>query len=107
MSIHPSLNPLPLSLCRSSFRIEDGDPLTVPYLSPVVLRKELESLLTQGKGSILSSESVALDKPILYWNLVWYFSRLKLPTYLPLLTLRRFIKEHPDFKQVCVVFCVS
>ena len=93
-----------LSLYRSSFRIEDGDPLTVPYLSPIVLRKELESLLTQGKGSILSSENVALDKPILYWNLVWYFSRLKLPTYLPLLTLRRFIKEHPDFKQVCAVF---
>ena len=85
-----------------SVRIEDADPFTVPYLSPVVLRKELESLLTQGKGSILNSERVSLEKPILYWNAVWYFSRLKLPTYLPLLTLRRIVKSHPQLSEVSI-----
>lgn len=66
----------------------------------MVLRKEVESCLTQGKGAILNSEKLVTDKPILYWNLVWYFSRLQLPTYLPLLTLRQFIKEHPNWKKV-------
>ena len=77
-----------------------GDPFIVPYLSPIVLRKELESLLTQGKATILNSENFTLEKPILYWNLVWYFTRLHLPTYLPLLTLRRVIKEYPNLKKV-------
>lgn len=85
---------------RTSLCVKEAEPFTVPYLSPVVLRKELESLLTQGKGSVFISENVVLEKPILYWNSVWYFSRLKLPTYLPLLTLRRIIKDHPELKQV-------
>ena len=83
-----------------SLHVEDDDPFTVPYLSPVVLRKELESLITQGKGSILNSEKLSLEKPILYWNAVWYFSRLKLPTYLPLLTLRRIVKSHSQLSEV-------
>lgn len=83
----------------SSYEVNHGDPFIVPYLSPIVLRKELESLLTQGKATILNSENFTLEKPILYWNLVWYFTRLHLPTYLPLLTLRRVIKEYPNLKK--------
>ena len=75
--------------------------LSVPYLSPIVLRKEVESLITQGKGQLLEKESLVTDKPIIYWNLVWYFTRLELPTYLPLLSLRRLGKLHPLLQKVC------
>ena len=89
------------SIFRSvSYEIVNQEPFIVPYLSPVVLRKELESLLTQGRSFILSSENFTSEKPILYWNLVWYFTRLRLPTYLPLLLLRKIGKDHPHLKKV-------
>ena len=72
----------------------------MPYLSPVVRRKELESLISQGKSDLLQRELFVHEKPIMYWNLVWYFTRLKLPTHLPLLYLRRLSKKHPHLQQV-------
>ena len=90
-------------VCYSiSYEIAHQDPFIVPYLSPVVLRKELESLMTQGKSFMLSSESFTVEKSILYWNLVWYFTRLRLPTYLPLLLLRKIVKDHPHLKKVSI-----
>ena len=73
---------------------------SVPYLSPIVLRKELESLISQGKEELFHQESLVTDRPIIYWNLVWLFTRLQLPTYLPLLALRRVTKSHPELRKV-------
>ena len=72
----------------------------VPYLSPIVLRKEVESLLSLAGPDALESEDLLTDRPIIYWNLVWYFSRLYLPTYLPLLKLKSLTKSRPDLEKV-------
>ncbi|KAJ8398464.1 hypothetical protein AAFF_G00427190 [Aldrovandia affinis] len=60
-----------------------GPPLvTVAYLSPLVLRKELESLL-ENEGEAVLSQGLLLDShSIIFWNLVWYFQRLGLPSNL-------------------------
>ncbi|XP_078108122.1 DENN domain-containing protein 4B isoform X2 [Sander vitreus] len=55
---------------------------TVAYLSPLVLRKELESLL-ENEGDAVLAKPQFLDKhSIIFWNLVWYFQRLGLPSNL-------------------------
>lgn len=56
--------------------------VTVAYLSPLVLRKELESLL-ENKGEAVLAQPQFLDNhSIIFWNLVWYFQRLGLPNNL-------------------------
>lgn len=62
-------------------------PVTVPYLSPLVLWKELESLLVNEGDQAIWSPSVVDQHPIVFWNLVWYFRRLELPSNLPALIL--------------------
>ncbi|CAJ1056621.1 C-myc promoter-binding protein [Xyrichtys novacula] len=62
-------------------------PVTVPYLSPLVLWKELESLLVNEGDQAISSPSIVDQHPIVFWNLVWYFRRLELPSNLPALVL--------------------
>ncbi len=74
--------------------------MVVPYLSPVVLRKEVESLISLDGTEILEKEELVRDSPIIYWNLVWYFSRLELPTYLPLLSLWDFQKRNEELVKV-------
>lgn len=61
--------------------------MTVPYLSPLVLWKELESLLENEGEAVLAEAGVVDQHPIVYWNLVWYFRRLDLPSNLPGLAL--------------------
>ena len=39
-------------------------------------------------------------RPIMYWNLVWYFSRLQLPTYLPLLPLWSLTRGNQELRKV-------
>ncbi|XP_017282258.1 C-myc promoter-binding protein isoform X2 [Kryptolebias marmoratus] len=69
------------------WRLHNPEPVTVPYLSPLVLWKELESLL-ENEGDMVISEADMVDHhPIIYWNLVWYFRRLDLPSNLPGLIL--------------------
>lgn len=57
------------------------------YLSPLVLRKELESLVENEGGEFLAQPELVDSHPIIYWNLVWYFQRLGLPSNLPRLLL--------------------
>ncbi|XP_069041553.1 DENN domain-containing protein 4B [Lepisosteus oculatus] len=60
-----------------------GPPLvTVAYLSPLVLRKELESLLENEGEAVLSQGQLVDSHSIIFWNLVWYFRRLGLPSNL-------------------------
>ncbi|KAM9375905.1 C-myc promoter-binding protein [Pholidichthys leucotaenia] len=82
-------------------------PVTVPYLSPLVLWKELESLLVNEGDQAVSSPSVVDQHPIVFWNLVWYFKRLDLPSNLPALILAsqhrsREDQTPQDSKQVLV-----
>ncbi|KAI1889554.1 hypothetical protein AGOR_G00164070 [Albula goreensis] len=74
----------PLSL---DWRLHNPDPVTVPYLSPLVLWKELESLLENEGDEAITTSAIVDQHPIVYWNLVWYFRRLDLPSNLPGLIL--------------------
>ncbi|XP_022663000.1 C-myc promoter-binding protein-like isoform X2 [Varroa destructor] len=55
---------------------------TVPYLSPLVLQKEVENVL-EGGNEVFTRPNFVDEHPIIYWNLMWYFSRLRLPTHIP------------------------
>uniref|UniRef100_A0A8C6LF44 DENN domain containing 4B n=1 Tax=Nothobranchius furzeri TaxID=105023 RepID=A0A8C6LF44_NOTFU len=60
-----------------------GTPqVTVAYLSPLVLRKELESLLENEGDAVLGQPQFLDSHSIIFWNLVWYFQRLGLPSNL-------------------------
>ncbi|XP_035392590.1 DENN domain-containing protein 4C isoform X1 [Electrophorus electricus] len=65
----------------------DPPPVSVPYLSPLVLRKELESLLENEGDQVIYTHKFLSQHPIIFWNLVWYFQRLDLPSSLPGLIL--------------------
>uniref|UniRef100_UPI0037E80517 C-myc promoter-binding protein isoform X2 n=1 Tax=Semicossyphus pulcher TaxID=241346 RepID=UPI0037E80517 len=80
----------------SSAPISASAPVTVPYLSPLVLWKELESLLVNEGDQALSSPSIVDQHPIVFWNLVWYFRRLELPSNLPALILASQHCSHGD-----------
>lgn len=73
-----------LSLC---WRLHHPEPVTVQYLSPLVLWKELESLIENEGSDIICCSSVVDKHPIIYWNLVCYFTRLQLQSNLPGLIL--------------------
>uniref|UniRef100_A0A8C1UES1 DENN/MADD domain containing 4B n=1 Tax=Cyprinus carpio TaxID=7962 RepID=A0A8C1UES1_CYPCA len=53
-----------------------------PVGSPLVLRKEMESLLENEGDAVLSQVQLLDSHSILFWNLVWYFTRLGLPSNL-------------------------
>ncbi|XP_053199484.1 C-myc promoter-binding protein-like isoform X1 [Scomber japonicus] len=74
----------PLSM---DWRLHNPEPVTVPYLSPLVLWKELESLLENEGDPVITEADMVDHHPIIYWNLVWYFRRLDLPSNLPGLIL--------------------
>uniref|UniRef100_A0AAY4D9H6 DENN/MADD domain containing 4A n=1 Tax=Denticeps clupeoides TaxID=299321 RepID=A0AAY4D9H6_9TELE len=70
--------------------------VTVPYLSPLVLWKELESLLENEGHQALSSAAIVDHHPIVFWNLVWYFRLLELPSCLPGLILSSQHCQHAE-----------
>uniref|UniRef100_A0A8C9VGK2 DENN domain containing 4B n=1 Tax=Scleropages formosus TaxID=113540 RepID=A0A8C9VGK2_SCLFO len=75
-----SMTTLPLYLQGSS--VSSVPLVTVAYLSPLVLRKELESLLENEGEAVLSQGQLLDNHSIIFWNLVWYFQRLGLPSNL-------------------------
>uniref|UniRef100_A0A6Q2Y027 DENN domain containing 4A n=1 Tax=Esox lucius TaxID=8010 RepID=A0A6Q2Y027_ESOLU len=90
--INPSTGSLPSRLNEATsvdmdWRLHHPDPVTVPYLSPLVLWKELESLLENEGDPVITASDMVDHHPIIYWNLVWYFRRLDLPSNLPGLIL--------------------
>lgn len=56
--------------------------LEVPYLNPLVLRKELENILTAEGDLCLTKSTFADEHPIIYWNLVWVMERIDVQTHL-------------------------
>ncbi|KAK2853669.1 hypothetical protein Q5P01_006330 [Channa striata] len=69
------------------WQLHNPEPVTVPYLSPLVLWKELESLLDNEGDPVITEADMVDHHPIIYWNLLWYFRRLDLPSNLPGLIL--------------------
>ena len=52
-----------------------------------MLRKELESLVENEGSEVLALPELPAAHPIIFWNLLWYFQRLRLPSILPCLVL--------------------
>lgn len=77
-----------LTISASGSSIEPCDPFSVPYLNPLVLRKELENILSQEGDLCLSDAKFVDEHPIIYWNLIWVFERINVQTHLPNLYLR-------------------
>ncbi|XP_039217871.1 C-myc promoter-binding protein isoform X1 [Crotalus tigris] len=69
------------------WHLPSPEPITVPYLSPLVVWKELESLLENEGDHVITVAEFVDHHPIVFWNLVWYFRRLDLPSSLPGLIL--------------------
>uniref|UniRef100_A0A1I7TPQ6 DUF547 domain-containing protein n=1 Tax=Caenorhabditis tropicalis TaxID=1561998 RepID=A0A1I7TPQ6_9PELO len=55
--------------------------LDVAFVSPLVLRRELETILTSDKDA-MKNESLRETHPVVFWNLVYYLRRLSLPSHL-------------------------
>lgn len=66
---------------------ESDEPISVPYLNPLVLRKELENVLSQEGDVCLTKNKFIQEHPIVYWNLIWYYERVNLASHLPELWL--------------------
>lgn len=74
-----------------------ADNLSVPYLNPLVLRKELENILTQeGDGSLAQADFIE-EHPIIYWNLVWLMERIDVTTHLPGLSIPKEVGADKSF----------
>ncbi|KAF3836975.1 hypothetical protein F7725_004439 [Dissostichus mawsoni] len=58
-----------------------------PSLRPVPESLELETLLENEGDQVIYTHKFLSQHPIIFWNLVWYFRRLDLPTHLPGLIL--------------------
>ncbi|CAG9857977.1 unnamed protein product [Phyllotreta striolata] len=81
-----------------------NQPFSIPYLNPLVLRKELENVLAR-EGDLCLADSRFVDEhPIIYWNLVWAFERINVQTHLPNLYLRNKAnaESEPPAKSIAV-----
>lgn len=67
--------------------------ISVPYLNPLVLRKELENILMQEGDGSLSHAGFIDGHPIIYWNLVWLMERIDVATHLPGLNLSKVVSD--------------
>ncbi|KRY54094.1 C-myc promoter-binding protein [Trichinella britovi] len=56
--------------------------ITVHYLNLIVLRKALENVVISDGDGVLTLDEFLETKPILFWNLVYVFQRLGVPTHL-------------------------
>lgn len=63
-------------------KMKMAENLTVPYLNPLVLRKELENILTEEGDMSLRKQTFVDEHPIIYWNLVWFMNRIDVQTHL-------------------------
>ncbi|XP_049530518.1 DENN domain-containing protein Crag isoform X1 [Anopheles darlingi] len=96
----PFLNVLILSDDKTTQKLNSQqlsqDVISVPYLNPLVLRKELENVLSQ-EGDLTLTKAVFVEEhPIIFWNLVWYMERIDVSTHLPNLVVPKQEDEQVD-----------
>ncbi|KAK6640985.1 hypothetical protein RUM44_012684 [Polyplax serrata] len=73
------------------------EPIIVPYLNPLVLRKELENILHHEGDPSLTKSSFVDQHPIVYWNMVWVFERINFTSHLPDLILQSSVAKKTHF----------
>lgn len=86
------------------------ETLSVPYLNPLVLRKEFESILGREGDACLAEPEFVESHPIVYWNLVWFLERANIENHLPDLMCPEIKYQSMDTlpdsdKTGCVVLC--
>ncbi|XP_077384392.1 DENN domain-containing protein 4B [Festucalex cinctus] len=74
--------------------------VAVAYVSPLVLRKELESLLDHEGEAVLGQPQFLESHCIIFWNLLWFFQRLGLPSHL--LRLVRLLVKPDQSEGACL-----
>jgi hypothetical protein len=60
------------------FRKLNSSEFTVPYLSPFVVRKEIENIIVFNNNDnhdFINSKFLE-EHSVIYWNLIWYFKRI-------------------------------
>lgn len=61
---------------------DEETSFSVPFLCPIVLRKELENVVaSEGDDCLTDSTAFIEHHPILYWNLLYIFQRISAPTH--------------------------
>lgn len=78
----PRLSILITSIDRDQSNEKQMNQFNVPYLNPLVLRKELENILTQHGDDVLCKSKFVDGHAIIYWNLVWFMERIGVQTHL-------------------------
>ncbi|UJR37238.1 hypothetical protein I4U23_029947 [Adineta vaga] len=76
---------------KQSLRLQlSSQPITVHYLSPLVLRKELENIIEapDPENNDLFKIDFKDKHPILFWNLIWFFRRIHVSSHLFQMLLR-------------------
>lgn len=73
-----------------------SEPFSVPYLNPLVLRKELENILQREGDLCLAEPNFVSEHPIIYWNLVWTFERINVQSHLPGLCLKNKLNQNEE-----------
>ena len=63
---------LPFVSSVSAGAPDEKPAISVPYLSPLVLRKELENLLVNDGDIALQESEIVTKRPILFWNMVCF-----------------------------------
>lgn len=53
---------------------------TIPYLSPFGVRYVMESMMAENGTEMLRNEWLIKKSPLLYWNILWYSTRLNMPS---------------------------
>lgn len=101
-----------ISIDRTRSNEKQTNQFNVPYLNPLVLRKELENILTQHGDDLLCKSQFVDGHAITYWNLVWFMERIGVQTHLSNLffhkvCVRKMIKHYQFFKRSQNFFFLS
>lgn len=83
------------------------DPITVPYLSPLVLRKELDNILANEGDLSLGSDEFLDQHPIIFWNLVKLTLCIYMYSTSDLLTENGFIGQEMEINFFFLVLQIS
>lgn len=90
----PLLNIIITSMDLAQSNEKQTNQISVPYLNPLVLRKELENILTQYGDDVLCKSKFVDDHSIIYWNLVWFMERIAVQTHLSSLFFHKSVSQN-------------
>ncbi|KAL5255927.1 hypothetical protein ACHWQZ_G011222 [Mnemiopsis leidyi] len=99
-SVLASMNPRTMSMKKKKEEDNTVERIEVPYLCPIVLRKEVECVCESDGPGEMVKDDLATSHTIVFWNMVWWFCRENLSSSLPLYIPQAFRHLHPK-GQLC------